>query len=84
MSHQEDMQILRYGPGQKYGAHMDVLQVRNTIGGVCREVLLCLVCLSMQVVSVARSFYIIVFTLTAAVLCCLLPLLLYPTAPLQP
>lgn len=27
MSHQEDMQILRYGPGQKYGAHMDVLQV---------------------------------------------------------
>lgn len=27
MSHQEDMQILRYGPGQKYGAHMDVLEV---------------------------------------------------------
>ncbi len=27
MSHQEDLQILRYGIGQKYGAHMDVLEV---------------------------------------------------------
>ena len=26
MSHQEDTQILRYGLGQKYGAHMDVLE----------------------------------------------------------
>ena len=26
ISHQEDMQILRYGVGQKYGAHWDSLE----------------------------------------------------------